>query len=473
MTIFLESAEKNNMMYCTLLVLCSILVSVSSQNSFIVPEQQITSAEEVTYTIIYFDFEVYTLTLDRFGQIAEIVKQLDERLMPDTFTAHTSLLKVYEDIIEDLSRLEDVNNATLLLLDEDTISPSQTSCLFTRSVVNQKNFKDLIEGLELLMKAVPKETELTEINQRSAESSTSITFSLILFDSKGLLKDFFTSMEKQYFHLLAIKRNEIPNFISHKLNEGQCVQSTPHDQFDLIRHKTYKTGVFLTVKLTQATKVKGYISWRALPFADYILDFPNLATPLESNSSFFERKCVQIANHKRCEMLSVSTECLTCVAENNVKNVFRECNMVRNFDFDPFLTLSGIVIPRFQKIYETNLLTQERKILEIQNPNPLLSILVKTPFSLSIEMNDKTFSFGPTGNKRDILYSSISKEELANFLDFWFYFKNSPETITAILLGHVIILLSAVIALIAKTKPKKKQRFAIHSREGRTHIIKV
>ena len=132
---------------------------------------------------------------------------------------------------------------------------------------------------------------------------------------------------------------------------------------------------------------------------------------------------MQIANHKRCEMLSVSTECLTCVAENNVKNVFRECNMVRNFDFDPFLTLSGIVIPRFQKIYETNLLTQERKILEIQNPNPLLSILVKTPFSLSIEMNDKTFSFGPTGNKRDILYSGISKEELEKFLDFWFYLK--------------------------------------------------
>ena len=460
-------------MYCVVGVLFSILISVSSQNSFIVPEQQITSAEEVTYTIIYFDFIVYTLTLERFRKIAEIVNKLDEKLIPDTFPAHTSLLKVYEDIIEDLSRLEDVNNATLSLLDEDIIRPSQTSCLYTRSIVSSRNFKDLIEGLELLMKAIPKETELTEVNQQSAASSTSITFSRILFDSKSLLKDFFTIMEKQYFHLLTIQRNEIPNFISHKLTEGACAKSTPRDKFDLIRHKTYKQGIFLTVKLTQATKVKGYIIWRASPFADYILDFPHLATPLESNSSFFERKCVQIANHKRCEMLPVSTDCLTFVAENNVKRIFRECNMVRNSDLDPFLTLSGIVIPRFQKIYETNLLTQERKILEIQNPNPLLSILVKTPFSLSIEMNDKTFSFGPTGNKRDILYSSISKEELANFLDFWFYFKNSPETITAILLGHVIILLSAVIALIAKTKPKKKQRFAIHSREGRTHIIKV
>ena len=95
------------MMYSTLCVLCSILVSVSSQNSFIVPEQQITSAEEVTYTIIYFDFKVYTLTLERFRKIAEIVKQLDERLIPDTFPAHISLLKVYEDIVDDLSRLED------------------------------------------------------------------------------------------------------------------------------------------------------------------------------------------------------------------------------------------------------------------------------------------------------------------------------------------------------------------------------
>ena len=460
-------------MYCAVGVLFSILISVSSQNSFIVPEQQITSAEEVTYTIIYFDFIVYTLTLERFRKIAEIVNQLDEKLIPDTFPAHTSLLKVYEDIIEDLSRLEDVNNATLSLLDEDIIRPSQTSCLYTRSIVSSRNFKDLIEGLELLMKAIPKETELTEVNQQSAASSTSITFSRILFDSKSLLKDFFTIMEKQYFHLLTIQRNEIPNFISHKLTEGACAKSTPRDKFDLIRHKTYKQGIFLTVKLTQATKVKGYIIWRALPFADYILDFPNLATPLESNSSFFERKCVQIANHKRCEMLPVSTDCLTFIAENNVKHIFRECKMVRNSDLTPFLTLSGIVIPRFSKIYETNLLTQERTILETQNPNPSLSILIRSPFSLDIETDDKTFSFGPTGIKTDISYSDISKEELDNFLNFWFYLKNSPEQLVAIVLGNIIILLSAAIALIAKTKPKKKRRFAIHSREGRTHIIRV
>ena len=157
------------MMYFTVCILYSILVSVSSQNVFIVPEQQITSAEQVTYTIIYFDFKV--LRLEEISKIADIVNQLDERLIPDTFPAHTSLLKVYEDIIQDLSRLEDVNNATLFLLDEDIIRPSQTSCLFTQSIVNQNNFKDLIEGLELLIKAVPKETELTQSNQQSVVSS--------------------------------------------------------------------------------------------------------------------------------------------------------------------------------------------------------------------------------------------------------------------------------------------------------------
>ena len=203
------------MMYCAVCILYSILVSVSSQNAFIVPEQQITSAEEVTYAIIYFDFKVYTLTLERFNTIADIVKQLDERLMSDTFPAHTSILKVYEDIVQDLSRLEDVNNATLFLLDEDIIRPSQTSCLFTRSIVNQKTIlKDLIEGLELLIKAVPKETELIEIKQKGVVSSISIFVFSHSFDFKSLIKDFFTSMEKQYFHL--IKGNEKPNFISHK-----------------------------------------------------------------------------------------------------------------------------------------------------------------------------------------------------------------------------------------------------------------
>ena len=170
---------------------------------------------------------------------------------------------------------------------------------FYASILNQNAFKDLIEGLEGLegIQAVPEETELTEINQKSVLSSTSLMFSCILFDFKSLLKDFFTSMENQYFHLLTIKHNEIPNFISHKLNEGSCVKSTPHDKFHLVRHKTYKQGVFLTVRLTQATIVKSYISWKPISFADFILDFPNLATPLESNSSFFERKCVTIANH--------------------------------------------------------------------------------------------------------------------------------------------------------------------------------
>ena len=144
------------MMYFTVCILYSILVSVSSQNAFIVPEQQITSAEQVTYTIIYFDFKVFTLRLEEISKIADIVNQLDERLIPDTFPAHTSLLKVYEDIIQDLSRLEDVNNATLFLLDEDIIRPSQTNCLFTRSIVNQNTFKDLIEGLELLIKSSSK-----------------------------------------------------------------------------------------------------------------------------------------------------------------------------------------------------------------------------------------------------------------------------------------------------------------------------
>ena len=41
----LESVEKSNKMYCAVWVLYRILISVSSQNLFIVPEQQITSAK--------------------------------------------------------------------------------------------------------------------------------------------------------------------------------------------------------------------------------------------------------------------------------------------------------------------------------------------------------------------------------------------------------------------------------------------
>ena len=146
--------------------------------------------------------------------------------------------------------------------------------------------------------------------------------------------------------------------------------------------------------------------------------------------------------------------------------------MVRNSDFDPFLTLSGIVIPRFQNIYETNLLTKERKILEVSNPNSLLSILVRTPFALDIENNDKTFSFGPTGIKRDILYSGISKEELDNFLDIWFYWRNSPEKIVAIALGNVIIFLATALVFLAKIKTRK-QRYALRNRGNKTHIVKI
>ncbi len=77
---------------------------------------------------------------------------------------------------------------------------------------------------------------MTVANQQSIVSPTSLKISRILFDAKVLLKDFFSSMENQYFHLLAVARNEIPNFISHKLNEGHCVKSTPHDKFDIAMH---------------------------------------------------------------------------------------------------------------------------------------------------------------------------------------------------------------------------------------------
>ena len=171
-------------------------------------------------------------------------------------------------------------------------------------------------------------------------------------------------------------------------------------------------------------------------------------------------------------MFPVSTVCLTFVAENNIKNIFRECNMVRNTNFDPFLTLSGIVIPRFQNIYETNLLNKERKVLEVSNPNSLLSILVRTPFTLEIKHNDKIFSFGPTGTNKEILYSVISTEELENFLDILFYLRNSPEKLIAVVFGNIIIFLFAALVFLAKVKPKK-QRYAIHSRGNKTHIVKV
>ena len=127
--------------------------------------------------------------------------------------------------------------------------------------------------------------------------------------------------------------------------------------------------------------------------------------------------------------------------------------MLRNTNFDPFLSLSGIVIPRFQNIYETNLLTKEKKVLEISNPNLLLSIMVRTPFTLEIENNNKIFSFGPTSTKQEIFYSAISIKELEEFLDVLFYLRNSPEKLIAVIFGNIIILMSAILGVfIAKAK---------------------
>ena len=117
-------------------------------------------------------------------------------------------------INEDLARLDDVNSATRMYLDEKVVKPAQKFCLFTRSILDEKVFKDLIEGFELLIKSAPAITDLTVANQQSIVSPTSLKISRILFDAKVLLKDFFSSMENQYFHLLAVARNEIPNFIN-------------------------------------------------------------------------------------------------------------------------------------------------------------------------------------------------------------------------------------------------------------------
>ena len=464
-------------MYSVWCILYSLSISVSSQHTFLVPEQQISSAEEVIYTIIYVDFKVFILKPADLDKIATLVGKLDELLISENFPAHTSILKVYEDINEDLARLDDLNNATRMYLDEKVVKPAQTFCLFTRSILNKKVFKDLIEGFELLIKSAPAKTDLTVANQQSIVSPTSLKISRILFDAKVLLKDFFSSMENQYFHLLAVARNEIPNFISHKLNEGKCVKSTPHDKFTLIRSKFYSEGNFLTIQLTQATEIKNYLVWKPIPFADYILDCPDLITPLGSNSSFFERKCTQLLNHKKCEIIPVSTVCMTLIAENDVKNTFRECNMLRNANFEPFLSLSGIVVPRYANIYEQNLETKEKKLLQIENPNPLLSIIIRSPLTLEIENVDKSYKFGPSGFKKEVIYSGISNPDLIAFMDPLFDLKTNPEKYIILLLGNllaIVIIASGITTVIFRTKaPEITQNFALQNKRGQVRLVTV
>ena len=149
---------------------------------FLVMEHQISSAEELTSTIIYFDFKVFILKLQDLDKIANFVNKLDKILMPQTFPAHTSLLKVYGDITQDLARLDDVNSATFAFLNDKVAKPSQNLCLFTRSNLDKNVFKDLIEGFYLLFKAVLAITDLTETHQKSVISPTLINMSRILFD---------------------------------------------------------------------------------------------------------------------------------------------------------------------------------------------------------------------------------------------------------------------------------------------------
>ena len=131
-------------MYSLWCILYSLSVSVSSQHTFLVSEQQISSADEVIYTIIYFDIKVFILKPADLDKIAALVGKLDELLRSENFPAHTSLLKVYEDINEDLARLDDVNNATCIFLDEKVVRPAQKFFLRVvswtkRSLMNSLN----------------------------------------------------------------------------------------------------------------------------------------------------------------------------------------------------------------------------------------------------------------------------------------------------------------------------------------------
>ena len=131
-------------MYSLWCILYSLSVSVSSQHTFLVSEQQISSADEVIYTIIYFDIKVFILKPADLDKIAALVGKLDELLRSENFPAHTSLLKVYEDINEDLARLDDVNNATSIFLDEKVVRPAQKFFLRVvswtkRSLMNSLN----------------------------------------------------------------------------------------------------------------------------------------------------------------------------------------------------------------------------------------------------------------------------------------------------------------------------------------------
>ena len=132
------------------LALCSTLISqtpkiVALDLNLLVPTSEIDLAMQTTYTRIYLDFKIFTLSSEETDQIFDIFKNIYNLIKPEP-TADTP--EILNNVLSDLTSLKrtfrEINSATQAFLTSEVSTHKPSLCTYTRQILKQGTYTDLI-----------------------------------------------------------------------------------------------------------------------------------------------------------------------------------------------------------------------------------------------------------------------------------------------------------------------------------------
>ena len=400
------------------LPLCSILVSqiptiVALDLDLLVPISEIDLAMRTTYTRIYLDFKIFTLSSEETDQIFDVFKNIFKLIKPEP---NADIPDDLNNVLSDLTSLKrtirEINLVTQAFLTSDVNKHKISHCTYTRQILSKKTFTDCLESLQLITNKFPPGFLFSPQDKLKPESQNFQLLSESLLAIKGLIHEFITLFDRQLSAISILETYKMPSETALNLDLNKCVRIYGKETFLMEKLKYYDSGALLTIKLTQTHDFNTFHVLKLVPIFGVMLNLNNLYHPVSDNTTFYHQLCTEFHNIKSCQLSIISNPCLDAIKLKLISNILQACPIIRPTQILPFLTLHGVFIPENSEITfldpATQSTVQNHSLTFPSNPSPYL---LQSEFTIQVHFNDSLYLFGPTALISEVIPSYLTSDD--------------------------------------------------------------
>ena len=449
------------------LALCSILISqtpkiLALDLNLLVPTSEIDLAMQTTYTRIYLDFKIFTLSSEETDQIFDIFKNIYNLIKPEP-TADTpeNLNNVLSDLTSLKRTIREINLATQAFLTSEVSTHKPSLCTYTRQILTKRTYTDLIESLQLITEKFPPDFLFSPQDKLKPDSPNFKLLSESLLAIKGIIHEFLTLFDRQFSAISIFDTYKFPSETALNLDLNKCVRTYGKETFHMETLKYYDSGAILTIKLTQTHDFNTFHVLKPIPIFGVMLDLNHLFHPVSDNTTFYHQLCTEFHDIKNCQLSIISNPCLEAIKLKHIPNILQACPIIRPTQILPFLTLHGVFIPENSEITFLDPATQS----PVQNhsltfPSYPSPYLLKSEFTIQVAFNNSLYLFGPTAPVSEVIPSYLTSNDFTIIHYFLYPYLNPTYQIYFSIATGFSVVCSIVIFLTVKLlKPKVPAKY--------------